>query len=105
MTHTKSGVRTNGAHSLLKPCEEREGGGRKRKRERKGGREGQCDVGYHSATKMVFMYHNVFDVAEKVSKVDVEEITRCGHHDVIVVTITNTLQWCMVYNHMINHVT
>ena len=51
------------------------------------------------------MYHNVFDVSEKVSKVDVEEITRCGHHDVIVMTITNTLQWCMVYNHMTNHVT
>ena len=51
------------------------------------------------------LYHNVFDVSKKVSKVDVEEIARCGHHDVIVMTITNTLQWCIVYNHMTNHVT
>ena len=34
MTHTKSGVRTNGAHSLLKPCKRREKWQKRKKRER-----------------------------------------------------------------------
>ena len=38
MTHTKSGVRTNGAHSLLKPCAMMKGE-RERERERVGGKK------------------------------------------------------------------
>ena len=48
MTHTKSGVRTNGAHSLLKPCammKGERGGGREERSEREGGGEGQGVVG------------------------------------------------------------
>ncbi len=39
------------------------------------------------------VYHAVFDVAQKVTKVDVEEIARRGDHDVVVVAISNALWW------------
>ena len=45
-------------------------------------------------------YFEVFYIAQKVTKVDVEEIARCGHHDVIVMTITNTLIYKFIcYNY------
>ena len=36
-------------------------------------------------------YHDIFDVAKEVAKVDMEEITMRCDHDVVIVTITNTL--------------
>ena len=42
---------------------------------------------------MHFVYHEVFDVSKEVSKVDVEEVSRGGHHDVVIVAITNALGW------------
>ena len=78
MTHTKSGVRTNGAHSLLKPCVN----------ERK-------EMTLFSTGYRLHQYHNVFNVSKEMAKVNVEEIARCGHHDVIVMAITNALQWCI----------
>jgi len=40
-----------------------------------------------------YTYHAVFDVSKEVSKVDVEEVSRGGHHDVVIVAITNALGW------------
>ena len=53
-----------------------------------------CSIGW--CHEVAIRYHNVFDVSQKVSKVNVEEVARCGHHDVIVMTITDTLQWCII---------
>ena len=36
-------------------------------------------------------YHDVFDVAKEVAKVDVKEIAVCCDHYVVVMAITNTL--------------
>ncbi len=41
---------------------------------------------------LLISYHAVFDVSEEVSKVDVEEISRRSHHDVVIVTVTNALR-------------
>ena len=38
-----------------------------------------------------FVYHEVFDVSKEVSKVDVKEVSWGGHHDVVIVAITNAL--------------
>ena len=38
-----------------------------------------------------FNYHDVFDVAEEVAKVDMEKVAMCSDHDVVIMTITNTL--------------
>jgi len=38
-----------------------------------------------------YTYHAVFNVSKEVSKVDVEKVSRGGHHDVVIVAITNTL--------------
>ena len=57
MTHTKSGVRTNGAHSLLKPCVN----------ERK-------EMTLFSTGYRLHQYHNVFNVSKEMAKVNVEEI-------------------------------
>ena len=40
---------------------------------------------------MYFVYHEVFDVSKEVSKVDVKEVSWGGHHDVVIVAITNAL--------------
>ena len=47
-------------------------------------------------------YHDVFDVAKEVAKVDVEEIAMCCDHYVVVMAITNTLNilYKIVYSHM-----
>ena len=42
-------------------------------------------------TKVYFVYHEVFDVSKEVSKVDVKEVSWGGHHDVVIVAITNAL--------------
>ena len=36
-------------------------------------------------------HHEVLDVSKEVSKVDMEEVSTSGHHDVVIVTITNAL--------------
>ena len=37
-------------------------------------------------------YHEIFDISQKVSKVDMKEVTFSGDHKVVVMTITDTLQ-------------
>ena len=36
--------------------------------------------------------HEIFDISQKVSKVDMKEVTFSGDHNVVVMTITDTLQ-------------
>ena len=36
-------------------------------------------------------YFEVLDIAKKMSKIDVKEVAWRGHHDVVVMTISNTL--------------
>ena len=40
---------------------------------------------------ILWLYHEVFDVSEKVAKVDVEEVPRCGDHDVVIVSVSYPL--------------
>ena len=44
------------------------------------------------------IYHKVFDVAEEVSKVNVEQVARCGDHDVVIVPVSYPL---CAWRHMI----
>ena len=37
------------------------------------------------------LYHVIFDVSKEMSEVNVEEISRSSDHNVVVMTITNTL--------------
>ena len=37
------------------------------------------------------MYHNMLPPSKEVTKVNMEQVTRCGHHDVVVVSVPNTL--------------
>ncbi len=37
------------------------------------------------------LYQEIFDVSEKMSKINMKEITRRVDHDIIIVSITNTL--------------
>ena len=76
ITWTKSGVRTNGAHSRLIPC--------------------SSDDNKKLSSNCCYFtdpgaYFEVLYIAKEVSKVNMEEIARCSHHDVVVMTITNTL--------------
>ena len=41
---------------------------------------------------MVGPYQECFSVSEEVSKVDMEEVSTSGHHDVVIVTITYALE-------------
>ena len=42
--------------------------------------------------KTVFRsYHEILCIAEKMAEIDVKEVTRFGHHYIVIVTITNTL--------------
>ena len=40
------------------------------------------------------MYHVVFDVPQEVSEVNVEEVSRGGDHDVVIVTVSYALWSC-----------
>ena len=45
-----------------------------------------CTRNFDQAT-----HHKVLCVSKEMAKVDVEQVTRLGHHDVVVMTITNAL--------------
>ena len=36
-------------------------------------------------------YHKLFPPSKEVAKVNMEQVTRCGHHNVVIVSVTNTL--------------
>ena len=36
-------------------------------------------------------HHEMFEVSKEVAKVNVEEVARGGHHDVVIVPVTNAL--------------
>ena len=38
------------------------------------------------------VYHKVFDISKEMTKVNMEQVTRCGHHNVVIMSVTNTLQ-------------
>ena len=39
----------------------------------------------------LFSHHVIFHIAQEMAKVNVEEVTGCCNHDVIVVAISNAL--------------
>ena len=41
--------------------------------------------------KRFFVYHEFFLVSEEVSKVNVEQVARCGDHDVVIVSVSYPL--------------
>ncbi len=40
----------------------------------------------------IYYYHEVFNVPQEVAKIDVEQVTGCGNHDVVVVPVPYALQ-------------
>ena len=72
ITYSKSGVSTNGALSLFTPCK---------------------NIGDKNCfeKKIFCSNHEFFLVAKEVSKVDVEEVPRCGDHDVVIVSVSYPL--------------
>ena len=39
----------------------------------------------------LLVYHNIFFSSEEVTEVNMKQVTRCGHHDVVIMSVTNTL--------------
>ena len=37
-------------------------------------------------------YHKVFHISKEVTKVNMEQVTRCGHHNVIIMSVSDTLE-------------
>ena len=37
-------------------------------------------------------YHEVLCISKEMAKVDMKQVARLGHHDIVIMTITNTLR-------------
>ena len=71
ITLIKSGVRTNGHHSRLIFYR-------------------KYDFSLQVFTVPI-VYHEVFDISKEVTKVNMKQVTSCGHHNVVIMSVTDTL--------------